>query len=230
MLYCDNKLSLLCHFLDRLQSIRTAKIPTKLAIFSISRYCKYSWESINLFEIKFFFFIRNIWQFISNSNSSDTKYFYDWSISNSSNTPISNDLLTVRTKKEFTVWATSWQNQQNGICPTKTQISQGIRRDWSESSLFAWSKIRSLATHCAHSEDWSDWADAQADLSLWDQTGRMPRLIWVFVGFVMRRLICTKRNEVKFRIEGCPETLLFQIRWLRLVRVCVVEILKIPRC
>ena len=41
----------------------------------------------------------------------------------------------------------------------------------------------SLATHWAHSEDWSDWADAQADLSLrWAHTH--------FVGFVMSRLIC----------------------------------------
>ena len=45
-----------------------------------------------------------------------------------------------------------------------------------------WRKLRSLATHWAHSEDS-------------DQTGRMPRLIWVFagrtyhfVGFVTRRL------------------------------------------
>ena len=43
------------------------------------------------------------WQFISNSNSSNTKYFYDWPISNSSKTPINNYFLTVRTKEEFTV-------------------------------------------------------------------------------------------------------------------------------
>ena len=65
----------------------------------------------------------------------------------------------------------------------KTQISLGIRPVWSESSLSAWRKLGSWATHWAHSEDS-------------DQTGRMPRLIWVFagrtyhlVGFVMRRLI-----------------------------------------
>ena len=34
------------------------------------------------------------------------------------------------------------------------------------SSLSAWIKLGFLATHWAHSEDWSDWADAQADLSL----------------------------------------------------------------
>ena len=35
-----------------------------------------------------------------------------------------------------------------------------------QSLLSAWRKLGSLATHWAHSEDWSDWADAQADLSL----------------------------------------------------------------
>ena len=66
--------------------------------------------------------------------------------------------------------------------PAKTQLSLGIRPVWSESSLFAWRKFGSLATHWVHSEDS-------------DQTGRMPRLIWVFAGrtchfagFVTRRL------------------------------------------
>ena len=51
-----------------------------------------------------------------------------------------------------------------------------------ESSLSEWRELRSLATHWAHSKDS-------------DQTGWMPRLIWVFagrtghfVGFVTRRL------------------------------------------
>ena len=68
------------------------------------------------------------------------------------------------------------------VRPAKTQISPGIRPVWSESSLSAWRKLGSLATHWVHSEDF-------------DQTGRMPRLIWVFagrthfLGFVMSRLI-----------------------------------------
>ena len=57
--------------------------------------------------------------------------------------------------------------------PAKTPISLGIFPVWSESSLSAWRKLGSLATHWAHSEDS-------------DQTGRMPRLIWVFAG---RRVI-----------------------------------------
>ena len=67
------------------------------------------------------------------------------------------------------------------VRPAKTQISLGICPVGSESSLSAWRKLGSLATQWAHSEDA-------------DQTGRMPRLIWVFpwahslfVVFVIRR-------------------------------------------
>ena len=77
------------------------------------------------------------------------------------------------------IWAASWQNQQNDVHPAMTQISLGICPVWSESSLSAWRKIGSSATHWAHCEDS-------------DQTWQMPRLIWVFagctcnfVGFVM---------------------------------------------
>ena len=65
----------------------------------------------------------------------------------------------------------------------KTQINLGIRPVWSESSLSAWRKLGSLATHWAHSENWTEWVDAQADLSLrWAHNH--------FVGFVMSQLIC----------------------------------------
>ena len=69
------------------------------------------------------------------------------------------------------------------MCQTKTQISLGICPVWSESSLSAWRNIGPLTTYWAHSEDS-------------DQTGRMPRLIWIFaghtchfVGFVVRQLM-----------------------------------------
>ena len=35
-----------------------------------------------------------------------------------------------------------------------------------QSSLSAWRNLASLATHWVHSEDWSDWVDAQVNLSL----------------------------------------------------------------
>ena len=47
----------------------------------------------------------------------------------------------------------------------KTQISLNINPVWSETSLSAWRKLWSLATHWAQSKDWSDWADAQVNLS-----------------------------------------------------------------
>ena len=76
------------------------------------------------------------------------------------------------------------------VRPAQTQISLGIRPVWSESSLCAqW--VDPMFLH-ADSEDsdqtgrkrrlWSDWAEAQADLSLrWAHT--------YFVGFVMSWLI-----------------------------------------
>ena len=50
------------------------------------------------------------------------------------------------------------------VRPEKTQISLGIRPVWSESSLSAWRKLGSLATHWTHSEDS-------------DQTGRTVTLL-----------------------------------------------------
>ena len=91
--------------------------------------------------------------------------------------PLSSTPSTKQHLSRFMTKPTKWH-----LRPSKTQIILGIRPVWSESSLSAWRNIKSLATHCAHSEDS-------------DQTGWMPRLIWVFagrtshfVGFVIRWL------------------------------------------
>ena len=52
------------------------------------------------------------------------------------------------------------------VRPAKTQISLGICPVWSESSLSTWGKLKSLAIIRVHLSLWSDWVDAQADLSL----------------------------------------------------------------
>ena len=70
----------------------------------------------------------------------------------------------------------------------KTQISLGIRPVWSKSSLSAWRKLGCWATHWAHSEDS-------------DQTGRMPRLIWVFAGRTLILLVLSCRGSF---IAGSP--------------------------
>ena len=71
------------------------------------------------------------------------------------------------------------------VRPAKTQISLDIRPVWSEPSLSAWRKLGSLTSSYplnAQPRLWSDWADAQTDLSLGVAHSH-------FVGFVMRRLI-----------------------------------------
>ena len=68
------------------------------------------------------------------------------------------------------------------IRPTKTQIGLGIRPVWSEYLLSAWRKSGSLATHWAHSKDS-------------DQTGRMPRLIWVFAWRTVTLLVLSCRGS-----------------------------------
>ena len=81
-------------------------------------------------------------------------------------------------KKPIEKITTKWS-----VRPAKTQICLGIRQVWSES------------LQCA---EWvaKDPVFLHADSEDSDQTGRMPRLIWVFagckghfVGFVVKRLI-----------------------------------------
>ena len=80
------------------------------------------------------------------------------------------------------------------VRPAKTQISLGIRPVWSESSLSAWRKLGSLATHWAHSEDT-------------DQTGWMPRLIWAFTGCTATLLVLSRGGSyVISKVEICHVT------------------------
>ena len=67
------------------------------------------------------------------------------------------------------IWAASWQNVQNGMCAQRRLRSALASTQFDQSSLSAWAKLGSLAIHWVHCEGS-------------DQTGRMPRLIWVFAG------------------------------------------------
>ena len=66
---------------------------------------------------------------------------------------------------------TKWVGAQRRI-----KISQGIHSVWSESSLSAWRKLGSLATH---------WVDSKDS----DQTWWMPRLIGIFTGCTLILLV-----------------------------------------
>ena len=66
-------------------------------------------------------------------------------------------------------WATTWQNQQNDMYAQRSHRSAWTSAQSDQSSLSAWRKLGSLATHWAHSEDSN-------------QIGRMLRLVWFFAG------------------------------------------------
>ena len=68
------------------------------------------------------------------------------------------------------------------VRPAKTQISLGIRPVWSESSLC----VQWVAKH-------PRFLDADSEDS--DQTGRMPRLIWVFAGRTLTLLVLSCRGS-----------------------------------
>ena len=67
------------------------------------------------------------------------------------------------------------------VCPVKTPISLGIHPVWSESWLCAQRVAKNPSFLHAYSEDS-------------DQTGRMPRLIWVFAGRTAILLVLSCRG------------------------------------
>ena len=70
-------------------------------------------------------------------------------------------------KESIHIWATSWQNQQNDLCirPAKTQISLCIRPVWSVFAVRSMGSWGPDVSSCGQRRLWSDWMDAQADLS-----------------------------------------------------------------
>ena len=95
-------------------------------------------------------------------------------------------MIIIYTRNKYSLSNYTKKPMKSPVSPAKTQISLGIRLVWSKSSLSAWRNLGSLAIHWAHTKDY-------------DQTGRMPRLSWVFAGrtsfffffffFVMLQLI-----------------------------------------
>ena len=93
------------------------------------------------------------------------------------------------------IWVCLWQNQQNDLCALESDQSGhlaslislrclhevGIRPVWSVFAVHMKNHWVLGYPYSAQRRLWSDWADAQADLSLrWAHS--------CFVGFVMRRL------------------------------------------
>ena len=96
----------------------------------------------------------------------------------------------------FNKWATTWQNQQNVCAPSEDSDPPSLIRVFPVSMKKAWVLSSPLS---ARRRLWSDWVDAQADLSLrWAHSH--------FVGFVMSRLKLLKswqRNHTTWEKTGC---------------------------
>ena len=69
-------------------------------------------------------------------------------------------------KDFYSKWAAAGQNQQYGMGAQLRLRSAWAFRQSDQSSLSIWRNIGPLTTYWAHGEDWSESADAQADLCL----------------------------------------------------------------
>ena len=103
------------------------------------------------------------------------------------------------------MWAASWQNQQCGSAPSEDSDQPGhpppsLIRVFAVRMKKAWVLSYQLN---AQRRLWSDWADAHSEDSY--QTGRMPRLIWVFAGRTATLLVLSwggsvVADNVRYRI------------------------------
>ena len=91
---------------------------------------------------------------------------------------------------ETEIWTASWQNQQNDCAPSVDSDQPGHPPSLIRVFAVRLKKARILSYPLsALRRLWSDWADAQADLSLrWAHNH--------FIGFVMRRLILVTCEEI----------------------------------
>ena len=79
---------------------------------------------------------------------------------------VPHSLHEVITMPDRTKWATSWQNQQNVMCAQWRLRSACASAQSGQSSLCTQWVAKDPSFLHTDSEDWADWVDAQADLSL----------------------------------------------------------------
>ena len=103
------------------------------------------------------------------------------------------------------MWAASRQNQQNDMCAQRRLRSAWASTQSDQSLLSAWRKLGSLTTHRAHSEDS-------------DQTGRMPRLIWVFAGHSVILLVL-RWGSLYIKIDWYLQKIILGIKTLDYRRI-----------
>ena len=105
------------------------------------------------------------------------------------------------------MWATTWQNQQSECAPNEDSDQPGhppsLIRVFAVRMKKAWVLSYPLS---AQRSLWSDWADAQADLSLrWAHTH--------YVGFVMSWLNCYADISIKIKKTAIKSVIKHSLVW-----------------
>ena len=111
-----------------------------------------------------------------------------------SKTPKTGFLVTrLKYQRYLFFWLGSFRDKSNGGGDTNEPRHDKLTK-WlcaqQESSLSTWRNLGVLATHWAHSEDS-------------DQTGRMPRLIWVLAGRTLILLVLSCRGSNEGSSSNC---------------------------
>ena len=151
-------------------------IPTSSVLYLLSRTCDwYQFLNVFSFEICFAMFVWRcvvLWNYVSKSEIDNISLLII-----PLGTAENADTLFMSTSEP-----PHDKTNKMTVRPAKTQISLGIRSVW---SVFAVRSVGSWGPNvssCGQQRLWSDWADAQAGLSLrWAH--------YHFVGFVMRQVV-----------------------------------------
>ena len=102
-------------------------------------------------------------------------------------------------------WARAWQNKQNYLCTHLKLTSAWASTQSDQSLLSAGRRFGSLATHKAHREDWSDWAEGQgwSDSLLGAQVIVLVLPCFGSNGTWLHRVSHNRHSMVLIRLERC---------------------------
>ena len=107
---------------------------------------------------------------------------------------ITRQCLVVTGSSVLTYMSRDMTKPTNWVCAQRRLRSAWASAQSDQSSLSAWRNLGSLAVHWMHSKDS-------------DQTGRMPRLIWVFAGHTVTLLVLSCRGSNSAHWGIMPQTL-----------------------
>ena len=152
-------------------------------------WARFPWKSRYVTKMICYTFFLYIGKYITNNKNINVRWKYEYKVrlfrlQVELPSPSMSVIYNYTMQNKFSKWAASWQNQQNDCAPSEDSDQPGhppnLIRVFAVRMKKAWVLSYPLS---AQRRLWSDWTDAQADLSLrWAHTH--------FVGFVTMRLKC----------------------------------------